>query len=262
MFRVILKNTRVLDGRAFFGIGLLGVAMSFPDCPDVYDALILVVSLVLYVAYAFAINNCFDADTDSLNPAKRHKNPVASGELSFRAGVISSLSIILPGILLSYSLGLGEFAIYLAMVALATVYSAPPRLKARPIIDVLSHGIFFGVLPFLYGAYFDGILTRGEITIAVAVLLYSFALELRNHLGDYESDLRAGLKTTPIVLGREASETLVVVFSGLSLVLLLASFNFALGALGVAVYSIRGNYRLMDAGIVALLITHLLGAVV
>ncbi|NJD98319.1 4-hydroxybenzoate polyprenyltransferase [Thermococcus sp. LS1] len=262
MLKAIFKNTRILDGRAFVGMGLLGLAMSFSRNPDVYDAFILVVSLLLYVAYAFAINNCFDADTDSLNPAKWDKNPVASGELSFRAGVISSTLIILVGIFLASTLGRGEFWIYITMVALATVYSAPPRLKARPIIDVLSHGIFFGVLPFLYGAYFDGILTRGEITIAVAVLLYSFALELRNHLEDYESDLRAGLKTTPIVLGREASETLVVVFSGLSLVLLLASFNFALGALGVAVYGFRGNYRLMDAGVVALLITHMLGTVV
>ncbi|QDA32008.1 4-hydroxybenzoate polyprenyltransferase [Thermococcus indicus] len=259
MLRAVIRNARILDGRAFIGMGLLGLAFSLGTIPDVTRVLMFLVSLVLYVAYAFAINNCFDADTDSINPRKRKKNPVASGELGFGAGLASSLAMALLGLMLAATLGTGELVMYLSMTLLATVYSAPPRIKARPVIDVLSHGAFFGALPFLYGAYLDGSITMEEWSIAAAVFLYSLALELRNHLEDYESDLKAGLRTTPIVIGRGLSETLVLVFSAGAVGLVLAGAQPSLGLLGIAVYGLRTNYRLIDAAMVTTLLLRASG---
>jgi len=102
MLRVIIKNTRIIDGRSFIGMGLLGMVISFKNNPEVFEALLLAISLILYVGYAFAINNCFDIDTDLLNPRKKHKNPVASGELSFKGALLTSLAIILLGGILAY----------------------------------------------------------------------------------------------------------------------------------------------------------------
>jgi len=260
MLKAVIKNTRIVDGKSFIGMGLLGLLMNFRHNPDFKGAIILVISLILYVAYAFAINNCFDVDTDLKNPQKRNKNPVASGELSFRMGIISSALIAALGVLFAFFLSYREFMIYISMLLLATFYSAPPRLKAKPIVDVVSHGIFFGAMPFIYGAYFDGILTKYEIAIAIALLLYSFAMELRNHLEDYESDLKANLKTTPIVIGKKLSEKLILAFSGLSIALLLTLLNIPFGALGIAIVGVRASYRFFDVVVVFLLLFHALKA--
>lgn len=258
MLRVVIKNTRILDGKSFIGMGLLGLIMNLKYNPDFKGAVLVLISLILYVAYAFAVNNCFDVDTDLINPRKRNKNPIASGELGFRAGIFSSIAIAFLGIFFAAYLGHKELLIYVLMVMLATLYSVPPRLKARPILDVLSHGIFFGAMPFFYGAYFDGILTKYEIAIGLALLFYSFAMELRNHLEDYESDLSANLRTTPIVIGKSLSEKLVMIFSGISVALLLAALNIPFGALGIMVVGVRVNYRTLDAVVVFLLILHTL----
>ena len=263
MLRAVIKNTRLLDGRAYIGIGLLGILISFRNNPDVIKALMFALSLVLYVAYAFAINNCFYSDTDALNPQKRNKNLIASGELSFRAGIISSFTLILAGMLISLFSNRDAFIVYAIMTALATFYSAPPRLKARPIVDVLSHGLFFGTMPFIYGAYFDGSITLYEGLIGLALFSYSMAMELRNHLEDYESDLKANLKTTPIVIGKRTSEKLVLIFSLLSLAILLGSlcYPFALtGVLGLIETRRKAkiSYELLDWSMVLLLIFHAL----
>ncbi|NJE05207.1 4-hydroxybenzoate polyprenyltransferase [Thermococcus sp. M36] len=257
----IVKNLRPLDGRAY--VALIGLAILMNYRPGLEGAAaVSFLAGVLFVWYSFSINNCFDVDTDSKNPRKLHKNPVASGELTFREGIVTSLSLSLLGTLLAYTLSWPSFVVYLSMVFLATVYSAPPRLKARPALDVLVHGLFFGFLPFVYGSLVDGTLSKNELLIAAAVGLYSFSLELRNHLEDYESDLSAGLRTTPAVIGKRRSETLVAVFSGLTLVLLLAALNPVLGLVGGAFYGFRDNYRLSDAAVVVLLVFHALGAVV
>ncbi|WP_367884416.1 hypothetical protein [Thermococcus sp. JCM 11816] len=61
-------------------------------------------------------------------------------------------------------------------------------------VDVLSHGLFFGGLPFLYGASMDGRISGIEALIALSVTLYSFALELRNHLATMRATLRRASK--------------------------------------------------------------------
>ncbi|BAD85513.1 4-hydroxybenzoate octaprenyltransferase [Thermococcus kodakarensis KOD1] len=250
----VIRNFRPLEGRAY--IGLIGLAILMnAKWVSRDEALLAFIAGVFFVWYAFSINNCFDVDTDSLNPDKVKRNPIASGELSFWEGVAISVVLALLGTAIASRTNTLMFIFYLLMTLLATIYSAPPRLKARPVVDVLSHGLFFGGLPFLYGASMDGRISGIEALIALSVTLYSFALELRNHLGDYESDLKAGLKTTPIALGKKASETLVVVFSWASIVLLVVGFT-PLGALGAVAVKLRINYRTLDALMLALLVAH------
>ncbi|ASJ03244.1 4-hydroxybenzoate polyprenyltransferase [Thermococcus profundus] len=250
----IVRNLRPLEGRAY--IGLIGLAILMnAKWVSLDKALLAFTAGVLFVWYAFSINNCFDVDTDSLNPDKVKKNPIASGELSFAGGLTLSIVLSLLGVLIASKTNPVMFAIYVLMTALATIYSAPPRLKARPIIDVLSHGLFFGGLPFLYGASIDGRISSIEALIALSVTLYSFALELRNHLGDYESDLKAGLKTTPVVLGKKVSEKLVVTFSWASIILLMVALT-PLGAFGTLALRLKVNYRALDALMLALLVAH------
>lgn len=255
----MMKNTRFLDGRAYMALIGFALLLNIKNASPVAEALAFLAG-VLYVLYAFSINNCFDVDTDSANPEKMHKNPVASGELSFRAGVAFSLALITAGLALSLLINRASALTYALMALLATLYSAPPRLKARPVLDVLSHGLFFGGLPFLYGALVDASLTREELLISAAITLYSFALELRNHLEDYESDLRADLRTTPIAIGRELSEGLVVAFS-LATIGMLLYLQHPLFIMAAPLLAVQRAYRAFDAVVVFLLLIHIMRGV-
>ena len=79
----IIKNTRISDGRAYIGIIAFAVMLNIRGA-SIEKALITLVAGIFYVAYSFAINNCFDVDTDAQNPQKREKNPIANGELALR----------------------------------------------------------------------------------------------------------------------------------------------------------------------------------
>ncbi|WP_048147952.1 UbiA prenyltransferase family protein [Palaeococcus ferrophilus] len=252
----MIKNTRFLDGRAYMALIGFALLLNVENASPGVEAIAFVAG-VLYVLYAFSINNCFDVDTDSVNPQKARKNPVASGELSFRAGVVFSLALIVTGLALSLLINRAAALTYATMALIATLYSAPPRLKARAVLDVLSHGLFFGGLPFLYGALVDASLTREELLIAGAITLYSFALELRNHLEDYESDVRAGLRTTPIAIGRELSEGLVVTFS-LGAIGMLLYLQHPLFLMAAPLLAVQRAYRAFDAVVVFLLLIHLM----
>ena len=256
----VVRNLRPLEGRAYISLIGFALLMNWKNI-GVEKLATAFVAGALFVWYAFSINNCFDVDTDSRNPAKTRKNPIAAGELSFRRGLLVSVLLALTGLGLASMTNREAFAVYAVMLLLATLYSAPPRLKARPIVDVLSHGLFFGGLPFLYGALIDGNLSEVEILIATGITFYSFALELRNHLADYESDLEAGLKTTPIVIGKGKSELLVEVFSILAIAvtlytlkphLVIASSLMVVGrGLGI---DQRTAYRLFDIAMVGVVL--------
>jgi len=256
----LFKNLRPIEGRAYIALIALALIMNSNDL-SFHELGAALIAGVLFVWYAFSINNCFDVDTDSLNPAKAGKNPIASGELTLKEGLVLSALLAMAGTGLAFAVNRGAFVVYSAMMLLATLYSAPPRLKGRPVVDVLSHGLFFGGLPFLYGALADGNLSRAEALIAMAVTFYSFALELRNHLEDYESDLKAGLRTTPTVIGRARSELLVEVFSLLAIGTVLYTVSPLVALATPAVVIRRGlgikpqtAYRMFDAVMVAVLL--------
>ena len=256
----IIKNTRILDGKAYIGIIAFSLMLNIRDA-SIEKALMALVAGIFYVAYSFAINNCFDVDTDIQNPQKHGKNPIASGELSFAAGVISSLLIALAGLGFAYLTNPTMFAIYSTMLGLSTFYSIPPRLKSKPLVDVISHGLFFGALPFMFGAYLDGVLSKPEVIISIALTLHSFAMEIRNHLEDYESDLKANLKTTPIVIGKNLAEKLAIVFSlsSITLLLYLVSPLFVMGA---PVLTIQKSHKIFDISVVMLLLLYLVKSLV
>ncbi len=220
--RHLPKNMRLWDGKGYIAIMLFGLLLN-GNLSTIHPKQLVAFTLasVLYVGYAFSINNCFDTDTDSLNARKKSKNPVVSGKISRKLALIFSACLITAGILIvALAFNTDMFITYVTMCVLATLYSAPPRLKATPFLDVLSHGLFFGTLPVYFGAFFDGTLTHTEIMSGVAFFVYSCFLQLRNLLEDYESDLKAGLRTTPSIIGVRNTTILTLTSGTLSSMLL------------------------------------------
>ncbi len=187
-------------GRAYIAIALFGFLLG----EDHSLILPFAVSTLLYISFAFAINNCFDIETDSKNRSKC--NPLVNGSITLKGGLLSSVTFALIGIITASILPLKAFVIYLLSTFLALVYSAPPRLKTRPPFDLVSHGLFFGVLPFLFGLYSSNGSIDNYYPLLGSLFFYSCFLEMRNHIRDYSSDLTSNTITSAIVLGKRNAE--------------------------------------------------------
>jgi len=207
-------NIRVFDWRAYIGIALLGFVRNVEIASFntiIYRTLRFTVTIIFYLAFTFSINNCFDIKCDAHKGTKIKRNPIAAGHITFREGLILSLCMAFTGLVLSY-LWFDEncFLVYFMMLLLGGAYSAPPlRLKSVPLMDLLSHSLFFGALLYLYGLLSNGGINLQAASLAASVSLYSIILELRNHLEDYEADLNSETKTTVCYIGYDRSRRLL-----------------------------------------------------
>ncbi|MEM1508256.1 MAG: UbiA family prenyltransferase [Thermofilaceae archaeon] len=213
---LLYHNVRVRDWRAYMAMGMLGYlhySQNLPASRFILNAIMLAITLVLYLAFAFSINNCFDVDCDRLQQRKLTKNPIASGLINFKTGLVFSLCLAFTGFLLTliwFQPAGTPSTIYLALLTLAGFYSSPPlRFKSKPFFDLLSHSLFFGGLLYLYGASAGGGLPLYLLPIALSISLYSIILELRNHIEDFQADASAGVRTVVIRLGCKRSETIL-----------------------------------------------------
>lgn len=208
-----LKNylvlSRIKNWRGYFLITSFGFVAAEGFLFPFKDIVIFYLIVLLFLGFGFATNDCFDTKEDRLD--KERKNPVALKKISFRRGLIFSVFLALLGLGLSTLFGLRVFLFLFFGIMLVFFYSSPPlRLKSRPLFDLLSHGLFGGVLLFFAPLLiFNKELTLLHYWIAFSFFWFSIMLELRNHIEDYEVDKTAGLNTTVGALGLESSENIL-----------------------------------------------------
>lgn len=161
------------------------------------------------VAYAFMVNEIEDSDDDAHDPARGARNAVTSGEITPQMAWRVALVTALVAIVFYALCGLVPFLIGLLTVILAHLYSwKPVRLKARPLVDILSHALMLSMLLFLapYYIYADEI---GELwVLAAGTFLISAYGQLYNQARDYEADRAAGLHNSASILGKTVMDLL------------------------------------------------------
>lgn len=248
-----LTLLRIRNWRGYFLIATFGFIISEGFLHPFTEIFVFYLMTFLYLGFSFSINNYFDVKEDKLNISK--KNPVATGELSSKNALLFSAILTVSGIILSAFFGPKVFLFYLVLTLLSLFYSSPPlRFKSRFLLDIISHGLFFGVLLILLPLIiFNFELTQFHYLIGFSIFYFSVILELRNHLEDYESDKKAGLKTTVCVLGLKRSEKLVKFLAMLFPVILSSIFLFRqfpvfllLTTLFYLTFLIKKNYRILD----------------
>jgi 4-hydroxybenzoate polyprenyltransferase len=238
-------NTRFFDWRAYLGITVLGFVHGLNGMSSFYVNPYLVakflISIALYFAFTFSINNCFDAKCDAYQREKLKKNPIAAGLIGFREGLALSLFTGFIGLALTYIwFNEAAFFLYALLISLGMAYSIPPlRLKSVPVIDLVSHGLFFGLLLFLFGLQVAGGWIQTPI-LGVSIFLCSVTFELRNHLEDLKADNYSGTKTTACWLGPSKARRLlkfllVIHWLLLGAVLWTIDFQFCLAVIGIAI---------------------------
>ncbi len=205
----ILRLSRVEDWRGYFGMAFLGLFLNgVPSNP--LRLMIFTLIMSFYLAFAFSVNNCFDIMVDLFDVKDPNKNPIANGLLAFEDAIAFSFAFLIVGLALSYLFfGIKSTLFFSLLYLLAGLYSVPPvRIKGRPYLDLLSHGLFFGGLLVLASSATFGRLSSITLGIEIVIFFYSMFLEIRNHMEDYEFDKFSGTRTTVVHLGLETSERL------------------------------------------------------
>ena len=202
------KLFRLGDGLTYDFLVIWSAILIYIALRTLSNNLIVASVLVwLTIRIAFAVNVITDIKEDSFDPMGHEKNILVNEKWFIKHAKIIILLCILGTISLAL-IFLNKLALlaFLIQLYLCITYSYPPRWKTKPPSDLISHGIFFGCgIPLI-------MLIESGITITISILLtltaiffFSTSFELSNHIRDYYSDLKAGLRTSATVLGLQAS---------------------------------------------------------
>jgi 4-hydroxybenzoate polyprenyltransferase len=172
---------------------------------------------VLYLFYFFfpanvfiyGVNDYWDEWTDRTNPKKDYKeHRVSEGERRDLRTLLLAMSGL--SLFLLFLQDASARLIFLAFLFLAYFYSAPPlRFKQIPFLDFSSNMLY--IMPGIFGFYLaSGIFP--PLLLVAAGYLHIAAMHLFSAIPDIEFDRRAGITTTAVLLGRNVSLALCLVF--------------------------------------------------
>lgn len=180
--------------------------------------LLLIISAnILAIAFAFIINELEDAEDDG---KKIDMN------LARRLSIFTfSFSLLLYSLL-----GKTSFVIGFAVLILGFLYSwKKVRLKAYPVVDVVSHCLMLGGLLFLSAFFVQGKALGQAVLMFSAITLTSAYGQFYNQVRDFEADKRAKLKNTSILIGKKYAY--ILMYSCIAGMIILVTYSFYLGIL-------------------------------
>lgn len=179
------------------------LAVNQSDAIPDWRLIVVTIANVLAMVFAFMINDVVDAPDDALDPIKTKSNIISQGILgTSEANIISSVIFLLSAILFYFG-GLYSFIAGLSTLILSYLYSArPARLKARPIVDVLSHVLMLSALLMLSGYLIYDTSPSSAWWVILAVTFASAYGQFYNQVDDFETDKLAGLNNTAMLLGK------------------------------------------------------------
>jgi len=206
--KIYFRLLRISGWKGYLLFVFLGFLLSGEFLNSFFDIFLFFLTIALYLGFSFSINECFDTEEDKLSEFK--KNPIARGEIDYKKAFVFSLSLAFLGMALSLYFGINYFLFYFTTIILSFFYSAPPlRFKNRFLFDIFSHGLFFGSFLFFLPFFtFNSGINNIYYLFGLSIFCYSLIFEMKNQISDYESDKKAGLKTTACVLGLKKSKKL------------------------------------------------------
>ena len=198
--------------KIFFWIPLIG---AFLANASLKNFILIAIIYFCAIGYSFVINNYFDIEIDKKHKRKIQSNinPLAK-EFITKRGTLTLLGILLlVPIFLSLQINFIGFILVLLNILFFTFYSAKYiRLKEKPFIDIMTHGLAGGFFPFLAGITLAG----GNINLLSILIGIFFSFVMANELlihqiTDYEDDLK-NTNTTVIKIGLKMSYFCLISF--------------------------------------------------
>lgn len=157
----------------------------------------------------YGINDYFDVETDKINPKKDSKEIRVDAVGRRSLGKLLMVVIALSMFLMIFMDNIARL-LFAGFLFLAIFYSAPPlRFKSKPFIDFMSNYLY--IMPGIFGHYIvSGRLP--DILIMFAGFLHISAMHIFSAIPDIEYDRIVGIRSTPVLIGRNLSLVLVTIF--------------------------------------------------
>ena len=166
--------------------------------PAIDVVLIFVVGTFLMRSAGCAMNDWADRDFDG-RVARTRERPLAAGEIAPREALL--LAAVLAALAFCFALFLNWFAILLSFVALAIACAYPFAKRFVPLPQLgLSIAFSFGI-PMAFAAIRNALPWECWALFA-ANACYAFAYDTEYAMVDRDDDLKVGIHTSAITLGR------------------------------------------------------------
>ncbi len=147
-----------------------------------------------------ALNQCTDVDTDRINKPDR---PIPSGLISLKESYSIVALLYITTITLAASVNTTFFALTCMAVSLGLAYSVYPfRLKDRFVLSNLSIAVGYGTLNFLLGWLVIKPIYYAPVHILVMLTAFDFFASISKDYRDMVGDIKYGVRTIPVVIGR------------------------------------------------------------
>jgi len=171
-----------------------------------------IVWLLLFSAssttFAFIINDLSDAELD--RSAGVLRNSVSTGELSPRRCILLALFFLFVSMASLLPLSFQNQLLGLVVTFLYFTYSWLVRAKARPVLDVLYHGLCLAILATMgYLGYRS--FNFACLLLASLIFLLSATSQILQEIRDYGTDIKM-VKTTVTLLGKRLSLIICLAF--------------------------------------------------
>ncbi len=158
----------------------------------------------------YLVNQIFDKESDRIND----KGYFLSREIiSVPEAVMLAVTLNLAALAIAFLISGYAFVLFVVIVVLGIVYSAPPlRLKDRAWAGLLANMLAHGSIVYLFGAGWVEELGWREIIRSFPYFFAVGGIYLNTTLPDVEGDRRAGKKTIAVVHGQRFAQGLALVF--------------------------------------------------
>lgn len=207
-----------------FTVPLTVVGALLAGHPTDWRLLAVIAANVLAVTYAFMINDIEDAHDDAGDPERAARNPITCGEITPRLGWAASAVVAAAAVWLFSLCGAWVLGIGGTTLLLSHTYSwKQVRLKAWPVVDVISHGLMLSGLLVMAGHFTYNAQPGWGWVPVISMALFSVYGQLYNQIRDYEMDKAAGLNNTAILVGVRVTRFLLWSCAATGVVLLIVS---------------------------------------
>jgi 4-hydroxybenzoate polyprenyltransferase len=208
-----VRLTRINE---YFKVLLLLFPLIFMISPQnffSYMTIEIFLSNLLLTAFTYTFNDVEDAEDDYFDANKRKRNPVTRQELTKKQGYIFSFILLATGLFLLYLISSLTFVVGVIFSFIGFIYSWKPiRLKSIPIIDLVSHVLFLGILQFLTTYLTYRTIGLRIIPFLLIIIPFSLINQLMGELNDLKVDKETNNINTIQKFKRIDMRKIVIIF--------------------------------------------------
>jgi len=183
--------------------------------PDPWFIVLFTIGSFVMRGAGCVINDLWDRDIDA-RVARTSTRPIASGEISVKAGLAFLIGLLLVGLVVLLQFNMVAITLGVASLALVAVYPLMKRITYWPQAFL---GLTFNWGALLAWAAVQGAVGEVAVMIYVACILWTLGYDTIYGHQDKEDDIHVGVKSSSIKLGQKTKPFVMAMYAGTAILL-------------------------------------------